>query len=607
MDQHPHSSIKFIAKSKLLILLLGAILCFPCAVNAASVQGIRSTISNPIAVRGGVLLLPLTARTQGRNWPSTLKLFLSDGRKIDGQVIWIHSNTATAFHHWTIDPRGVAVRKITNSDDSSLPKTGAAFLAVRIPLDADGQLKLGGQELRPQWYDSPPLIASLGKIEPEAATLLLINAPDLPDARSPFEYFRWVLLAQRLGMHPPNPNGLGEIKAMVAQHYADLWQIAFTRLAFSSPGVAGACRDLLTQTCMDLDQAFGVWVNDPQELDALLSLLLNRNRSDRDVRNAALAWADSKDLSLMWPQGIVGDQVEVAFANPNFMTQVVRFYWLNSNSEVVAAELEPRVVTRVKVDRPVVKKTLRLPGALPSIITDPATSQEAILLIEMDNSSRKITSRAGVPVATPPGVYFATLRQPLTLSEARTQLRYVVPQNQKTTIQLRRLNNRWELLLECWREQESNNKVDISQASDPDDVRGSETLTIYIGPSQLDGGPSVILTVPEEGWHRLFAGSNDGTLQIHRRSYVDRWICRLVLPDAWMAVETPGRIKLGFVRTHNNTQMIELGPNTTVPWQLDPGRIEIDISHWNDLPIEPVSPRPIPMPIYSNPSSRGGG
>ena len=204
-----------------------------------------------------------------------------------------------------------------------------------------------------------------------------------------------------------------------------------------------------------------------------------------------------------------------------------------------------------------------------------------------------------MPVAAPPGVYFATLRHPLTLTEARTQLRYVVKQNQKTTIQLRKLNNRWELLLECWRIQEAINNIDITHASNLNEVRSSEAITIFIGPSQFDGGPAVMLTVPENGWHRLFAGSNDGTLQIHRRSYADRWICRLVLPDAWIVGETPGRIKIGFARTHSNSKMIELGPNTTVPWQLDPGRVEIDISQWNDLPIEPVSPYPVPIPDYN--------
>lgn len=582
-----------------MILLLASLLGFPCAVNAASVKGIRSTISNPIAIRGGVLLLSLTARQHGKNWPSTLKLVLSDGRKLEAQVIWVHHDTTTSFRHWTIDPRSVAVRRIVKSDDSSLPDTAAAFLVVRLPLDADGQLKLGSQRLRPQWFDPPAIIDSLGEVDPDAATLSLIRSPDLPDPSSPFEYFRWVLLAQRRGVHPPTPDAMGEIKAMVAQHYSDLWQIAFTRLASSSSGVAGACRDLLTQTCQDLNQAFAVWVNDPLELDALLDLLLNKSRSDRDVRNAALAWADSKDLSLMWPQGIVGDQVEIAFANPTFKAQVVRFRWLNSDSEVIAAELEPRVVTRVNVDRPNAKKVFQLPGTLHIS----AERSPTILLIEMDNLSEKITLGSGVPVATPPGVYFATLRQPLTLTEARAQLRYVVKKDQRTTIQIRKLNNRWELFLECWRKQEATNKVNITHASNLDQVRGSEAVTIFIGPAQFDGGPTVMLTVPEYGWHRLFAGSNDGTLQIHRNSYVDRWICRLVLPDAWMVGKSPGRIKLGFARTHGNSKMIELGPNTTVPWQLDPGRIEIDISQWNDLPIEPVSPRPIPMPDYSRISS----
>ena len=223
MNKQSYCSIKIATKCKFVIVLLAALLCFPRAVDAASVNGIRSTISNPIVVRGGVLLLPLTARKHGNNWPSSLKVVLSDARKLDGQIIWIHRDTSDSFRHWTVDPRGVEVREIKESDDSSLPtSSGAAFLVVRVPIDADGQLNLGNQRLRPQWYDLPTLINSLGEVNSRAESLSLVKSPDLPDPSSPFEYFRWVLLAQRRGVHPPNPESMGKVKAMVAQHYADL-------------------------------------------------------------------------------------------------------------------------------------------------------------------------------------------------------------------------------------------------------------------------------------------------------------------------------------------------------------------------------------------------
>ena len=63
------------------------------------------------------------------------------------------------------------------------------------------------------------------------------------------------------------------------------------------------------------------------------------------------------------------------------------------------------------------------------------------------------------------------------------------------------------------------------------------------------------------------------------------------MPERWMAGRTVGRVELGFVRTHGDSDAVEAGPNTTVPWQLDPGRVAVDISSWADVPLDPVPPR----------------
>ena len=557
------------------------------SVSADPVRGIRSAVIEPIAIRGGVLMVPLTAQRPGDGWPERLTLTLADQRRVEGEVVWVHPIPVPMRRHWTEDPRRLGVRRIQPTDDTSVGEGGAPYLLAHMPSDGQGVLRLRRQTLRPQWHDPPVRAGLMGATSAHRGALALAEAADRPDPHSPFEYWRWVMLAHRLEMSAPSPLAYGEIGSMVAQHYADLWQLGLSRLGTLSPGVVDACRDLLTQTCRDHDQSFAVWVADPTELNSLLGLLLDLRSSDRRVMQSALAWADATDLRLVWPQGADRDRVTVAIANPTFDPVVAQFTWRGADHLTVATRLEPAVLTRVHVDRPI------SPPPKPAVRT-PLNTPESIhetLLVEINGRAIEITLRRGALMARPPGVLFAPLRAPLTLAEAQAHKQLAVPPDRSTLVQLRRLNRRWEIFLECRRPTPPASEADLAACADFHDTRGIEAVTLLIGPENPDGGPTVVLTVPELGWRRLFVGSNDGTLQIHRRSYADRWYCRLVMPERWMAGRMLGRVELGFVRTHGDSDAVEAGPNTTVPWQLDPGRVAVDISSWADVPLDPVPPR----------------
>ncbi len=562
-------------------------------VAADPVRGIRSAVIEPIAVRGGVLMVPLTAQRPGDGWPEQLTLVLADRRRVEGPVVWVHPIPVPMRRHWTEDPRRLGVRRIEPTDDTSVGERGAPYLLAHMPSDGRGVVRLGGQTLRPQWHDPPVLTGFMGATPAHRGALALAEAPDRPDPRSPFEYWRWVMLAHRLELSAPSPLAYGEIGSMVAQHYADLWRLGLSRLGSLSPGVANACRDLLTQTCRDHDQSFAVWVADPTELNSLLWLLLDSTSSDRRVMQSALAWADATDLRLVWPQSADRDRVTVAITNPTFDPVVARFTWMATDQPTVAARLEPAVLTRVHVDRPISpspEPTPRTPLSTPESIHE-------TLLVEINGGAIQITSRRGALIARPPGVLFAPLRAPLTLAEAQTHQQLAVPPDRATLVQLRRLNRRWEIFLECRRPTPPASEADLATCADFRDTRGIEAVTLLIGPEKPDGGPTVVLTVPESGWRRLFVGANDGTLQLHRRSYSDRWYCRLVMPERWMAGRTVGRVELGFVRTHGDSDAVEAGPNTTVPWLLDPGRVAVDVTSWADVPLDPVPPRGGQTPV----------
>ena len=199
------------------------------------VSGIRSRIAEPIAIRGGVLMVPLAADRPGDQWPRTMTLTLSGGRRVEGLVAWVET-AARGPSGWADDPRGLAVRSIDPADDTSQPGSGTPYLLARLPADGRGQLRLARRKINPSWHDPPPRYGGLpSKSGTDAAQrvpdyvsrrLEVGRRPDRPDPDSPFEYWRWVLLAQRLGMAPPSPRSYpSQVQRLVAIHYADLWRL----------------------------------------------------------------------------------------------------------------------------------------------------------------------------------------------------------------------------------------------------------------------------------------------------------------------------------------------------------------------------------------------
>src|SRR5690606_3828299 len=214
---------------------------------------------------------------------------------------------------------GVAIRSIQPDDDSSqvrAPGEGP-YLLARLPHDGTGELQLGRQTLRPIWRDVPwedPLrVAEPTMVALQRPMLNRTRAPDRPDPDSPFEYWRWVLLADRLGMSPPPPAG-SAIEQMVAEHFASLWRIGIGRLQWQSRRIAEQCREMLTRTCVDRRQPFAAWITDTAELNTLLGRLLDFSIDDTVMLTEVVTWLDSQQSIMLWPEAAYPDHVRIAVA-----------------------------------------------------------------------------------------------------------------------------------------------------------------------------------------------------------------------------------------------------------------------------------------------------
>jgi hypothetical protein len=537
----------------------------------------------PIAPLGGVMMLPLDAQRHGDHWPSTINIELDDGRRLDGHVLWITPRQPAPHRRWTEDPRFVAVRFIEFDDDSS-SGTGMPFLAVELPSEATGTITILGRTLRPIWRDPTASYAGASIPGDDRPQLEHVASPARPDPASPFEHWRWVLLADRLTRRPPPVGDHDEAAALVARHFADLWRIGLARLSERSPGIAAACRDRLTRICHDGDREMAGWVANPDSLRNLLDLLLDFDRPLESVARDALSWADGLESVLFWPVSHDDTSVTIAGLNRSLDEIVARVHFSESGDVPVAVMLPAGQLTRVRIDRPA-EDAPRQGVAIGGPSPEPRE-----LVVDLRGRTHRFTVGPRLVAAQPPGVMLGWLQPPITLADVEGRGRRGLPAAAATTAQLRRRADRWELFFECSRRAPSTDLLATSHeeaAQLPttwDAMRGHEAVSLLVGPADE---PDVVLTVPEHGEHRLLSGADHGALQVHRRSYADRWYCRIVLPDEWITPEgsdAPRQIRFGCARTHGDSMAMETAPFTGVPWRQQPGRVHVRLDRWTRLP-----------------------
>ncbi len=599
------------------------------AVWADTVRGMFVAIDHPIAVRGGTLLIPLDANEPGTGWPATIPITLSDGTSLEGDVIWMYSDGKPASIHWTSEIMGLTVRPIEPSDDSSSGR-GSVFLIARLPEEVSGALRILRRDISPQWFDRPLSPSRWETDQMVVETMPRRSGPDRPDARSPFEYWRWVQLADRYGIAPPPPTGT-RIEQLISMYYADLWRLGLERIGRVDADVARACRMALTRIVRDGVLEFAAWDADPPELSRLLSALLDVESEDAVITQEVRDWLAVRQSVFYWIERDHGSQIHLAVVNTSDEFTLAEFRWefldpvRNAKEFPIGIGLEPGQLTRVRLDRPPVEL---------DVLGRPIGGPPPLLQIRWEGEVRRFTVRPPASPAIPPGLYFFPFHSPLTVAEVRRGDSIPLRLNRGTSAVLRRLGGRWEIFITCFRpEQTITSERMIVDANDPtppvdgedpaiaadierriqestgidinginaevpplmvdpaqyplagltrvEEVAGREAITVFLGPEE---NPTVVLTVPELGLHRQWQGINDGTMQIHRRSFSDRWFCRIVLPDAWLGYPVEEGVLMGFVRSHGDTTTVETSPNPIPSWSFDPGRIDVDTTLWSDLP-----------------------
>ena len=538
--------------------------------------------AEPFGPRGGVLMVKVASTGPTTGWPSTVPVRLSDHgdeRDLEATLAWLEPAEAPRPRPWSWDGANMAVRPVAGDDDTAgVPRTdmvSGVYMLLELPLDASGVLMVGGRTYTPRWLYLPKTLPnfSVGTAPRPSERLRARNAPNRPLADSPFTWWRWVLLADRLGAAPPAPPDANASERLVAEHIAQLWRIGFHRLAEQSRGVAARCRDLLTETCRDDDVEFATWIARPSSVLELLGIFMN-TESVQVLVDSALAWADRHIPEVVWVEQSYGATVQLAIANPDPRPRLVEMLWSGRESVPLGDELTPNGVTRITLDRP---QEQLVSSLYPELIDGDVTSLNLVIRKNL----LTLPFGPGTLPVEPPGALLGPFRAPMTLNEVRSQLPDPVPVTRSTYAQLRRMNGRWELFLECFRPNPPSRNTPVTDLiRSLEELKGTEAVSILIGRSTNPRRPAKhIICIPELQPPVVLVGPRDEAPEAHRQSYADRWLVRFVIPNHWLPDEG-NALELAMIRTHGDDMGFETSPNACVPWRMEPDMVRVNLDEW---------------------------
>ena len=489
-------------------------------------QAVASTVDTPVAVRGGVLVLPLRRRSREVAWPSSIDLLLSDGRKIAGSVVRVTTRDPTQSH-WTMPAVVVATEVPTGDVDIAL--------LAPLPVDGEDSVMLGRQELEPIWMDPLP------PAQPPARDSDL-TATDTPDVTAPNEHFRAVLQAHRLGITAPTPAMEGT-DALYARAVAGLWSAAIARLAEQDPVIAeSVLSDLAGRARLPGERSarsLAVWETNESELAQLLRTLLEPRVDGIILAESARTWLEGRSPLAIWVDQDVGEALVLAIANPRNTSVRVTIRWPDRRDAAFSGDIAPEAIEFVRIERPawtapagpVIDEALAeamalrgLARLLPPADLAPESPQRSAMEIET-RAPRTLTIDTGTATSTvlvgpgrvgarPPGSGFGTFLPPANLAAIRSGALRGPPPEWSTYLGLRKRPAGWELIVECRSPQGA--------------VPNRDEIAIII-----DGGFQHSVLVASNGEVEAGSESVEAGTRVHHLA--DCWRARIPVPDEWLS------------------------------------------------------------------------
>ncbi len=511
--------------------------------SLASSQQIATSLEDPIAVRGGVLLVPLVRRSSDAAWPESVRLRLADGRHITAKL-------AKLVMREVIRPTWTSPAQLI----VTAPPSGESDIVMLAPLPTDGddEIYLGEQVLRPSWMDPLPPPQRQRDLD------LSLSVDDVADPSAPGEYYRTVLQAHRMGTVAAPWSG-SPLDVLYARAIAGMWSAAIARLEQNDPVTAGVLLSDLTGRAHGVrakeSVSFAAWESDEAELSSLLRSLLAPRTDGIVIVESAKAWVEGRSPILFWLERDEGESVVIGAANPRNEPISLSLRWEDQKMPAIAASIGPESMELLTIARarPRQSESIEIDESLATALRDhglsamlppadlagPNRGRDAIeanaraqptLIAEHGVNRRAIQVGFGRTAVRPPGLGLGVMRPAATLAQVRAGVVRPAPTEWSTSAGIRRRPAGWELLIECL--------VPVDATPNKDEI----VLT-------CDAGFRRTLSVQSDGTINAQDESIELECRVHQ--HADRWRVRVPLPESWMSQASPadGKVTLSIMRT----------------------------------------------------------
>ncbi len=507
---------------------------------------------------------------------------LEDGRTVATTLLWLVIEPP-AHGRWIPTPTW----RTLPATSSSVPDTpGRWVVLIELPIDAVGQsLWLDGKRRPIRWLPSPEtLIAGLfDESQPipepwtsplELATLRSASLRSEFDQMrtDPFSAWRVELaLGELWDQHsqprPVNSRSrvLDRALEVLTEHQRSRWLSVLATVWQIDPSLSTRLRDALT-LCVRIGQ--GAWLpvwgsaGEADELDRLADAVLSRDLLDTVKAERIEQWLSDQPEAITWVIDDAGGSLlplEHQRAGPAIgvanLRSVASLAWIDPAADSTAgpavSDAPPFAVTQIQL---------------------PASSAAARTISvhcgSWVGSTQLGSSRIEV---RPPGLVIGPFASgwtsPAWLS-GDPAFAAAEPEGFRTIGQLYPKTDstgslHWTVLIECVA---------------PPGTSGDE-LRLLLGPM---GEPTSVFSASPSWGVRTVMGDAPRAARVVRDTHGDSgtWRFEIELPDT--AVSSDGLLLLGAVRLREGTALSSW-PRRMTPWQAEPGRLPIDLTHWQGV------------------------
>jgi hypothetical protein len=457
---------------------------------------------------------------------------------------------------------------------------GSWAVVIDLPLDSVGEgLWIGEQRLPLNWLPDPSMLAvngGEGPWRPPLGAELPQRLLDLAaaDSRSPASRWRYRLLTEGLKPEPLDTESGGAsgpladpVLEALARQTEGRWRVAMAMLWAADPDL---CERVKRRLAAALDFGNGVvapaWPTDRSDLDALLADLLTPHIEPARRAERASVWLESLAPAAAWviddaglrDAASGGSVTTCGVAN---LSERATLAWGSPEHEAPPPDLTTLP--------PLQARPLAIVTPLPAPDSPPRVGATPITL----HAGRWTTNLAAASdrlKATPPGIRITALIGDWTmtafLAGAPDELMGGDGERATAGLLFRGPGEGWTLHVECRRPAR--------------DQAARETVRVWLGPY---GSPSAVLKVYSDGMAVDERNTDPATagFNVSIASDPTKWTAQIPIPSD--CIERDGTVRIGIERMDNRGRRTAW-PRPMLPWQIEPGRVAVDLSAWAGVP-----------------------